>query len=456
MDFCSVKLDIQKNIVKKANASGLFQSNPDSFVLAPVEINQAVADWVDSVNTEFRSEVIDSNYKVEPEDALVSYYLDYAIVEQARNLSNQVSGIYKMSFASDPRQSLFEFAVQANSSASERASATKIAGPEIMDLALQLFPNVKVGDKYVEQKPFVSTKKPANEVDFTLKAANILQSPKAVEVFEKGAKNNWDLNKILTELQIPKEQKQLILDLGITDREQIILELSSKYNYIVEINTAKDVRVTPKKEVDFTDDDYENLQRLDADQLGLPYDTEDLGNSQHYSNLTVNKDFYKNNPDWEYKEQRITTPLITPSIKGHAQFAQDNDIGWFRAWYNKKTGEVHVLEVQSDLFQKGRDKEDLVINNKTENISYEDPDNDYADENGIVTETVEDVDNRPNINKQNQFLQLLNKDNNWVTFFIRAIIQQTAKERIYEASLPDIEEKVLSLQKEGKLKIDCK
>lgn len=58
--------------------------------------------------------------------------------------------------------------------------------------------------------------------------------------------------------------------------------------------------------------------------------------------------------------------------------------------------------------------------------------------------------------KQNQFLQLLNKDNNWVRFFIRAIIQQTAKERIYEASLPDIEEKVLSLQKEGKLKIDCK
>lgn len=72
---------------------------------------------------------------------------------------------------------------------------------------------------------------------------------------------------------------------------------------------------------------------------------------------------------------------------------------------------------------------------------------------------LEDIKNEPISNyenNQNQFLQLLNKDNNWVTFFIRAIIQSTAKERIYEASLPDIEEKVLSLQKEGKLKIDCK
>lgn len=55
----------------------------------------------------------------------------------------------------------------------------------------------------------------SNEVNQTLKAVDILSSNKAKQVFEKGQKNNWDLNKILTELQIPKEQKQLILDKNI-------------------------------------------------------------------------------------------------------------------------------------------------------------------------------------------------------------------------------------------------
>jgi hypothetical protein len=53
---------------------------------------------------------------------------------------------------------------------------------------------------------------PINEVDYNLKAVEILSSNKAKQVFEKGEKNNWDLNKILSELQVPKEQKQIILD----------------------------------------------------------------------------------------------------------------------------------------------------------------------------------------------------------------------------------------------------
>ena len=51
-----------------------------------------------------------------------------------------------------------------------------------------------------------------NEVNFNLKAIDILSSDKAIQVFKKGEKNNWDLNKILTELQIPKAQKELILN----------------------------------------------------------------------------------------------------------------------------------------------------------------------------------------------------------------------------------------------------
>jgi len=51
-----------------------------------------------------------------------------------------------------------------------------------------------------------------DKVNYTLKSINLLSSDKAIEIFEKGEKNNWSLDKILTELQIPKEQKQIILD----------------------------------------------------------------------------------------------------------------------------------------------------------------------------------------------------------------------------------------------------
>ena len=49
-----------------------------------------------------------------------------------------------------------------------------------------------------------------NQIDYVLKSVNILNSSKAKQVFTKGEKANWDLNKILTELQIPREQKQLV------------------------------------------------------------------------------------------------------------------------------------------------------------------------------------------------------------------------------------------------------
>jgi hypothetical protein len=55
--------------------------------------------------------------------------------------------------------------------------------------------------------------KQQDQINYTLKAVDILNSDKAKQVFDKGVKNNWTLDKILTELAIPKEQKQLILDL---------------------------------------------------------------------------------------------------------------------------------------------------------------------------------------------------------------------------------------------------
>ena len=67
-----------------------------------------------------------------------------------------------------------------------------------------------------------------SQVNYRLKAIEILLSDKAKQVFAKGEKAKWDLNKILTELAIPKEQKQLLLDLGIKDRKQLISNIKPK------------------------------------------------------------------------------------------------------------------------------------------------------------------------------------------------------------------------------------
>jgi len=66
----------------------------------------------------------------------------------------------------------------------------------------------------------------------------------------------------------------------------------------------------------------------------------------------IPNDFQPNTFPHSY--ETIREGAITPSIKGHAQFATDNGIGWVRVWYNKKTGVVEIQEIQSDLFQKWR------------------------------------------------------------------------------------------------------
>ena len=79
--------------------------------------------------------------------------------------------------------------------------------PLILKARISIFQDKNGLDSYPKVKDILQS----NEVNQTLKAVDILQSDKAKQVFEKAKKANWDLNKILTELQVPKEQKQLIL-----------------------------------------------------------------------------------------------------------------------------------------------------------------------------------------------------------------------------------------------------
>jgi len=322
-----------------------------------------------------------------------------------------------------------------------------------------------------------------NTVEYSLRAVNILQSDRAKQIFAKGEKAKWDLNKILTELAIPKEQKELLLDLNITDREQLALELASKYGYTVEVNTAYNKAIYLDTEFNAAVPEWMNNSFLDQEQVPTKEP------SKYYSNLTVPGGI-------NYTENEISTPLITPSIKGHAQFSTDKGIGWFRSDETEKNQELiskkgreefdeivqkiyngtateedynrrdylrdnilnyktqsktrRILEVQSDLFQKGRTANILVNTEKSFDEYLVSPEG-YTDlteledaedrklfelrkelNNPQLThkEALEYVrKNNKNIgtNQQNQFLQLLNKDNNWVTFFIKSIIQDSAK-----------------------------
>jgi hypothetical protein len=295
----------------------------------------------------------------------------------------------------------------------------------------------------------------ASIVNYTFKSVSILLSDKAKQIFNKGNKNDWTLDKILTELAIPKEQKQLLLDLGIKDREKLAIELASKYGYTVEINTAKSSGFTTSntqgRTYEETEEEVINKIQNQLDKEGILEPgsneyfnevTKRLENSKkptsYYSNLTVPGGI-------NYTENEISTPLITPSIKGHAQFATEKGIGWFRSdeqtankpltkeeiedgggifgedndsikYAEKNRSDListktrRILELQSDLFQKSRDKSVLT--------------NDVIDENMEVDD------------EKNQFLQLLNKDNNWVTFFIKSIIQDSAKKGYEKVLFP--------------------
>jgi hypothetical protein len=332
-------------------------------------------------------------------------------------------------------------------------------------------------DNFDTKKDFKLTDQ--EQVNYALKAVDILQSDRAKQIFDRGIKNNWGLDKILTELQVPKEQKQLIINLGKTNREEIITDLLANYSYTIEINTAFEKAPEKRNNVnvfilnnkryveaggDFYKIDINTLKQESIkkeeyqEALKTLEKTLNTEPTQYYSNLsapggTKGKSKYEGNPDWEYHELEFKTPLITPSIKGHAQFATDNGIGWARVWYNKKTGVIEVQEVQSDLFQKGRDKENLISNTefdeyKESNFTvdgkdYSTPGGGYFFENGEVIDRYKFIaayrkfeDTLEKDNKQNQFLQLLNKDSNWVTFFIKSIIQDSAKKGYEKVLFP--------------------
>jgi len=248
--------------------------------------------------------------------------------------------------------------------------------------------------------------------------------------------------------------------------QDLIIGLTANNSFTVEVNTTR-----------------EDSKTRFAIQIPSP--------TQYYSTLTVPG-------GTEYTENEISTPDITPNIKGHARFSTDQGIGWFRSDVQIKevkdvskegikdgVGKIllnqniptktrRILEVQSDLFQKSRNKStlvDAIIYNEVTNATvnklldnrfevgqkfkvnnswFEVLDiqgdsytvqNTYNKRQAILTKkALANSINKRNISDskipENDFLQLLNQKGNWVNFFIQSIVQDSIKKGYTKVLFP--------------------
>ena len=93
-----------------------------------------------------------------------------------------------------------------------------------------------------------------------------------------------------------------------------------------------------------------------------------------------------------------------------------------------------ILEVQSDLFQKGRDEKKALAWNRY-----------ILDSKGDV------IGENPNFQSEQDFLNLLRKDSNWVTFFIKSIIQDSAKKGYEKVLFPRLDT-IIQIESQSKFK----
>lgn len=317
---------------------------------------------------------------------------------------------------------------------------------KVKDKFVSLFPgiNLHIDDAEInESDEGLNQREFTKSVNYTLKVVDLLQSFKAIQMFAKGNKVKWTLDKVLNEIGGFGNYKQLFNTEDLSkpvnelDREQLAIDIASKFSYTVDINIAgkdyykdlsaknrniTDINAIPKRFSTIDSNEIETrytknintgtwstskFDVSDPDDVVLVEGTRFISNEdvilafKEVEDKKLQSSKYASDPNWEYREIRITTPLITPTIKGHADFATENDIGWTRVWFHKKTGELEVQEIQSDLFQKGRNLTEL-----SSNIAA------------------------------NAFLQLLNKNNNWQSFFINSLIQFAAKNKFKTIRFP--------------------
>jgi hypothetical protein len=342
-----------------------------------------------------------------------------------------------------------------------------------------------------------------NAVNATLKLIHALQSTRARKWFETlYTKGQQDLffNKIQQDLQAPKGQvemlKKLMQGKQYTDIGTLITDVMTELSYTIEVNLST-VRLDNDDKRDYDNftldgetysynfiifekrresdedsgmDEYtRNGDLIEREEYNRAYKkyrelNKKVTPSQAYVGLTVPGGA-------NYRENEIKTPDITPSIKGHAAFASDKGIGWFRSddrahtkmvertewnpndekvetFNEERIGEItktrRILEIQSDLFQKSRPRWDEKLQGWTVgNETYsKKEDAELVARNLVAMEWLPvETDFGPGREQgmdldKNNFLNILADENNWVTFFVKAIIQDSAKKGYENVRFP--------------------
>jgi hypothetical protein len=191
-------------------------------------------------------------------------------------------------------------------------------------------------------KPGIQTKLFSfSNVNYQFKAVEkILANIAKVKQWEKVVTNPpmiWE--KIQKDFQIPKDQLELLKNSKGNTVSEKLINFSADYSYTIEINTAKTQDKSKTQDNIFTvnNNNYELKYKPETGNKYFKNNKEINENeftkanneyvnslpTQYYSNLTVPG-------GTNYTENEIATPLITPSIKGHAQFATSNGLGHIR------------------------------------------------------------------------------------------------------------------------------
>lgn len=351
---------------------------------------------------------------------------------------------------------------------------------------------------------------PQNEavVNANLKLLQSLRNPKAStwfnNLYQRGQKGVF-LSKLQSGLQAPKQQVEMLKawleENNPETLDDMIAGVLAEMTYAIEIQVSQypvnDSEFDFDKEFQFVFEGstYERKKSEETGEIQSFKDNEltlDGIIMQVYNKHLVQIGEREGRPSYHheessvsggvnYRENEIKTPNIIPSIKGHAEFATDKGIGWFRSDDKATSGRIstkvqeifdarrnneiseneynevilnleregysldtshietdkktrRILELQSDLFQKGRDRDSLV-NEARINLDELRWDMTGKSQKQYEEEYRKRVRREESI-KESNFLQLLNKDNAWVTFFIKAIIQDSAKKNYEKVRFP--------------------
>lgn len=195
--------------------------------------------------------------------------------------------------------------------------------------------------------------------EFKATAAIINKLDKVKQWYKSLGDTDKFWNKLQQDLQIPKEQIVLLKESEGNTIEEKLLDFTTKYSQVIEINTTKEQGLkNQKKGFDLTQVPDTGRWVVSNFQTGIPkyFDIKEDAEkyikgeveetpTQHYSNLTV-----PGGTNGSYKERNFETPLIKVP-KSHAQFNTENTIGFTRGddriVYNENDIEALLTTMQN-------------------------------------------------------------------------------------------------------------